>query len=259
MQVRLLPETVLAQVVAVVAAEHDRRTVAQFEPFELVKDPPDLRTIRSRIPRDLEVICLKCLAKEPQRRYGSMGELAADLMRHLAKEPILAKPPGPLRRAAKWARRNPTKSAAGSIAAAAFVAISALAWQLQLKTDEANENAQQAERAAAGMAVEKQRAEEIAAQLVIEKQEVEIGRDEAERIAQFQGRMLGDLDAFDLGQAMLLGFEEGITKQLRAERGAALGSAHRSGVPSGRRDDEDDEHRQDGVEVQRDRRQEDRD
>jgi len=192
-------------------------TTHQIAQKILLRDPRDPRTLRSKVPDDLAVICAKALEKDPEERYPNMAEVAADLRRYNAHEPILAKPPGPLRRAAKWARRNPTKSAAGSIAAAAFVAISALAWQLQLKTDEANESAQQAERAAAGMAVEKQRAEEIAAQLAIEKQEVEVGRDEAERIAQFQGRMLGDLDAFDLGQAMLLGFEEGITKQLRAE------------------------------------------
>jgi len=73
----------------------------------LHQDPPDLRKIRSRIPRDLEVICLKCLAKEPQRRYGSMGELAADLSRHLASEPISARPPSQIYKARLWTRRNP--------------------------------------------------------------------------------------------------------------------------------------------------------
>ncbi len=193
-------------------------TTHQIAQKILLRDPRDPRTLRSKVPDDLAVICAKAMEKDPVERYSSMAEVAADLRRHNAHEPILAKPPGPLRRAAKWARRNPTKSVAGSIAAAAFVAISALAWQLQLKTDEANESAQQAELAASGMAIEKQRAEETAGLLAEEKLEAEEARDEAAELAQFQGRMLQGLDAFNLGQALLQSFEEGIATQLENER-----------------------------------------
>jgi len=89
-------------------------------------DPPDLRTIRSKVPRDLAVIVGKALEKDRDKRFQTMGELAADLRRHLANEPILAQPPTRVERLVKWTRRNPAKSVSAGIASVTFTVIALL-------------------------------------------------------------------------------------------------------------------------------------
>ena len=71
------------------------------------EDPRPLRQLNDRIPRDLETICLKAMARERVRRYGTAGELADDLRRWLRGEPIRARPAGSPERAWRWCRRNP--------------------------------------------------------------------------------------------------------------------------------------------------------
>jgi len=70
-------------------------------------DPRPPRAIVPGLPRDLETICLKCLEKRPEQRYGSAGELAGDLGLYLDGEPIRARPPALHRRVFAWARRKP--------------------------------------------------------------------------------------------------------------------------------------------------------
>jgi formylglycine-generating enzyme required for sulfatase activity len=93
----------------------------------LMVDPPTPRSLRSQCPEELSVICGKAMEKRPQDRYPSAAELAADLRRHLANEPILAKPPGAVTRGVKWVRRHPAVSAAGAIASLALLVVSGLA------------------------------------------------------------------------------------------------------------------------------------
>ncbi len=76
-------------------------------------DPPEPPSKRgANIPRDLELICLKCLEKNPADRYPTAGTLADDLRRFAAGEPVSVRAAGAVERVAKWARRKPTVAAA---------------------------------------------------------------------------------------------------------------------------------------------------
>jgi hypothetical protein len=70
-------------------------------------DPVPPCRLAPKVPRDLETVCLKCLEKDPNRRYASAADLADDLARFLASEPIQGRPQAAGRRAAKWLRRHP--------------------------------------------------------------------------------------------------------------------------------------------------------
>jgi serine/threonine-protein kinase len=77
----------------------------------LAEDPAPPARLNAKTPRDLETICLKCLHKDPRRRYATAAALADDLRRFQRGEPVRARPAGLPSRLGKWARRRPTHAA----------------------------------------------------------------------------------------------------------------------------------------------------
>jgi WD40 repeat protein len=92
----------------------------------LSDEPVPPRRLNTSVPADLETICLKCLEKEPGKRYATAADLAADLRRFLADEPIVARPVTSLERVAKWVRRRPAIAALVFIGLVALVTTAAL-------------------------------------------------------------------------------------------------------------------------------------
>jgi serine/threonine-protein kinase len=110
------------------AAETERQVI-----FAEAVRPSRLNT---KVPRDLETICLKCLHKVPERRYSTAAALAEDLKRFQRNEPITARPASLLERSGKWVRRHPAPTAV--LAASALVAMMLVGGSLWLAVQEAH-------------------------------------------------------------------------------------------------------------------------
>jgi serine/threonine protein kinase/Flp pilus assembly protein TadD len=104
-----------------------------YETVRLVLDtePRQPRLLNPKVDRELATICLKCLDKDPQRRYSSALVLAEDLERWLKHEPIRARRTGIFTRGRKWVRRNPSSS----LLAASLIALAAAAGWIVWKSE----------------------------------------------------------------------------------------------------------------------------
>jgi tetratricopeptide (TPR) repeat protein len=108
------------------------------------QDPVPPRRLQPGVPRDLETVCLKCLEKQPHRRYAGAAELADDLRRFLAGETVQARPTTAWHRAVKWARRRPAAAALIAVSLLAVLSLGGLALrQRQLWVDRARLDARE--------------------------------------------------------------------------------------------------------------------
>jgi serine/threonine protein kinase len=114
----------------------------------LHEEPRPPRKLNDKVPRDLETICLKALAKEPGRRYATARGLAEDLRRFLDGQPIQARPVGAVERLAKWAKRRPAVAALLASLALALIGGTAVstffAFQADQRAKDADDSAQKA-------------------------------------------------------------------------------------------------------------------
>ena len=115
-------------------------TVAETLQQVQTADPVSPTILNPHLPRDLKTICLKCLEKEPARRYQTAQELADDLGRWLRREPILARPVSRPEKVWRWCRRNPLVATLAAAAMFIFVlGFAGVAWQGQRATRAAAE------------------------------------------------------------------------------------------------------------------------
>ena len=98
----------------------------------LETEPRPPRLWNPKVDRDLSTICLKCLEKDPQRRYSSALALAEDLERWLKHEPIQARPTGVVARGKKWLQRNPTAAGIAVLSLALIAAVGVIVWKSDL-------------------------------------------------------------------------------------------------------------------------------
>src|SRR4029450_12540132 len=105
-----------------------------FETVRLVLDtePRQPRLLNPKVDRDLATICLKCLEKDPKRRYSSALALAEDLERWLKHQPIRARRISVFTRGRKWLRRNPTIAVMGTLLLILSAAVSTVVWKSKM-------------------------------------------------------------------------------------------------------------------------------
>jgi WD40 repeat protein len=130
---------------------------------------PKIENRKSKIDSDLETICLKCLEKEPQRRYGSAEALADDLERWLRNEPITARRITSFERTVKWVRRKPVVAAlTAAVMLTVMFGVVGVFWQWRRAEKNAEQEANQ-----------RHRAEQILSRMEIQKAEESMRSDNA--------------------------------------------------------------------------------
>ncbi|MEO6569403.1 MAG: protein kinase, partial [Opitutaceae bacterium] len=119
-------------------------TTAETLRLVVEREPVRPRALNPAIPRDLETICLKCLDKDPARRYGSARELADELGRFLQGAPIMARPISSLAQTLRWCRRYPMAAALIATVLIALTATSGVFFSAARRVERARDREQRA-------------------------------------------------------------------------------------------------------------------
>jgi tetratricopeptide (TPR) repeat protein len=175
-------------------------------------EPVPPRRLQPTVPRDLETICLKCLRKEPGRRYATARDLAEDLRRFLAAEPIRARPVGTGERVVVWCRRKPGMAALLAALVLVFLAgLSGVLWQWQHARRERDAARQEKERAERHLRMIHDRVDRLN----------QLGRDLLERPGQYRTGKAVLEEALAFYQELLP--EEGNDPEVRREAAKLFG------------------------------------
>lgn len=190
----------------------------------LEKEPARPSKVRPGSDRDLETICLKCLEKEPGRRYPSAEALADDLDRWLSGQPILARPSSATERMVKWVRRQPLLAGSlGAIGAATIVllTLSGFLWRNAELRAQAVQNLDVAREKLAHIDGELKDVDEKRKQADVRRHRAEADRDLAGKLADAQRKIADEQAALAKRQKLLADKIEAEVKRLEGEADSA--------------------------------------